>query len=75
MHVLTELQGSTSATCDDQGKVVVLVGGAISHAGAEGEDGVIEQGGAVGLLVLSMRSSSRAKAETWKRSSLSSCSM
>ena len=50
VDVLALLQAGVAAAGNDDGQIVVLVGGAVAHAGAEGEDGVIEQGGAIGLL-------------------------
>ena len=50
MDVLAQLQCSTSAAGDENWQVVVLMRGAIAHAGSERKDRVVEQRGAVRFL-------------------------
>ena len=50
VNVGAEFKRATSASGDDQRQIVVLMGGAIAHTGTEGEDGVVEQRGAIGFL-------------------------
>lgn len=50
VNVGAEFQLAASSAGNNQRQVVILMGGAIAHAGSEGENGIIEQRGAVGFL-------------------------
>ena len=50
VNVAAQFKRATSASGDDQRQVVVLVRGPIAHTCSEGEDGVVEQRGAIGFL-------------------------
>ena len=50
VDVRAEFQPPATAASDDQGQVVVLVGRAVTQSAAQGEDGIVQQCCAVGLL-------------------------